>query len=138
MLPGGVGWTPDVAVYQTVLACPVNEGHSVAQRVVIQLLDDMDGEAADETVSFSLDFSSCEIDLSSEYAGSCVGCWFCTSRLGARLGGKTPTSRQSARIKSLAPDPKKVWEWAVQSGKQVFARGPAPAVLVVEFQEAHN
>ena len=41
----------------------------VAQKTVVTLVDDLDGGEADETVSFGLDGSTYEIDLSSANAG---------------------------------------------------------------------
>jgi hypothetical protein len=40
----------------------------VAQRTILELVDDLDGGKADETVSFALDGVEFEIDLSAENA----------------------------------------------------------------------
>ena len=40
----------------------------MAQRTHVQLIDDLDGSTADETVSFGLDGTAYEIDLSSSNA----------------------------------------------------------------------
>ena len=40
----------------------------MAQRVVTELIDDIDGKAADETVSFALDGWTYEIDLTATHA----------------------------------------------------------------------
>jgi hypothetical protein len=42
----------------------------MAQKVQVILVDDMDGGSADETVSFSLDGVSYEIDLSTKNAAA--------------------------------------------------------------------
>jgi len=41
----------------------------VAQKVTVSLIDDLDGDKADETVEFGLDGKSYEIDLSTGNAG---------------------------------------------------------------------
>ncbi|MBO0851506.1 MAG: Lsr2 family protein, partial [Pseudonocardia sp.] len=41
----------------------------MAQKVTVSLIDDLDGNKADETVEFGLDGKSYEIDLSSGNAG---------------------------------------------------------------------
>ena len=112
----------------------------MAQRVVTQLLDDIDQSPADETVTFGLDSGSYEIDLSSGHAAELREALAPYVEAGRRTGAKTATSRRSARSKpsATAPDPKDVREWAVQQGKTVSARGRVPAALVVEFQEAHG
>jgi len=45
-------------------------GDGVAQRVEVVLIDDLNGERADETVRFSLDGSSYEIDLTEAHANA--------------------------------------------------------------------
>src|SRR3954447_15937537 len=71
------------------------EGDVMAQKVEVRLIDDLDGEAADETVSFAIDGTEYEIDLSSEHAlelrksvGAFVGAARRVGRVGAgRRGG---------------------------------------------------
>ncbi len=42
----------------------------MAQKTTVQLVDDIDGSEAEETVSFALDGSRYEVDLSAEHASS--------------------------------------------------------------------
>jgi hypothetical protein len=45
-------------------------GASVAQKIQILLIDDLDGSEADGTIRFALDGTEYEIDLNAEHAGT--------------------------------------------------------------------
>src|ERR1700745_3570576 len=51
------------------IGCSVRRADSMAQKVQVLLVDDLDGSEATETVAFGLDGASYEIDLSSGNAG---------------------------------------------------------------------
>lgn len=112
-------------------------GGSVARRVVVMLVDDVDGSPARETVMFGLDGRVYELDLSREHAAMLRG------RLGrfvaaARtVDGPTPPARRPA---SSAPDPplskrnRRVRFWARQRGISVPAQGPVPAGVTEAYR----
>lgn len=67
----------------------------MAQKVQVLLVDDLDGGEASETVSFSLDGTSYEIDLSADNAGKLrkdFGQYVDHARKGG--GGRAAASRQ--------------------------------------------
>jgi hypothetical protein len=111
----------------------------VAQKTVVELVDDLDGGEADETVTFALDGVDFLIDLSTENA----------SRLretlaeyvdNARRMGNRKTGRQakaSARTNGK-PDTQAIREWARSQGETVAERGRISHDLLVRFQEAHG
>ncbi len=113
----------------------------MAQRIQVILEDDLDGGAAVETVSFSLDGNSYEIDLSAanaaklrdalaEYVGS--------ARRGSRSGGP---SRAGGRGRSSArPDREQtqaIREWARKNGHKVNDRGRVPAQIMEAYNSSH-
>ena len=109
----------------------------MAQKVQIILEDDLDGGEADETVSFALDGTSYEIDLSAENAAEMRDAF-------ARYVGharKVTGSRGRGRAKSAAstsgPSPKEVREWARENGHDVPDRGRIPADVREAYDAAH-
>jgi hypothetical protein len=109
----------------------------VAQKVEVRLVDDLDGSAADETVSFSLDGVSYEIDLSSgnaaklrdavaEYVGS-------ARRAGGRR--RAATTRRASRAASS--ETAEIRAWARETGHAVSERGRIPRHIVEAYEAAH-
>jgi hypothetical protein len=69
----------------------------MAQKVQVLLVDDIDGGTADETVSFSIDGVSYEIDLTSEHAAELrdsLATWVGHAR---KTGGRASASAGRAR-----------------------------------------
>lgn len=110
----------------------------MAQKVRIELLDDLDGtSAADETVTFGLDGINYEIDLTSKHAAKLrdalaqyVGAARKTGKAGKRAGGRAATGR-------TGPEPKAVREWAKEQGIEVPDRGRIPAEVSEQYAAAH-
>jgi hypothetical protein len=107
----------------------------MAQRMEIQFIDDIDGGPADTTVSFGIDGTAYEIDLSAAHAEefrSALQPYLAAAR---KVGGSARRASRSAR--SGRPSPSAVREWAKAEGIKVSDRGRVPAELVVRFQEAN-
>ncbi len=108
----------------------------MAQKVQVVLVDDLDGGSADETVTFSLDGVSYEIDLSHENAARLrdqIATYVGHAR---RVGGARRGSGRAAR--STAPgNPAEVRAWAKSEGISVNERGRISAELLAKFQAAH-
>lgn len=109
----------------------------MAQKVQVTLIDDLDNGAADETVSFGLDGTRYEIDLSSANAKklrSSLARYIDAAR-------KDNTARQVRRVGRKAapvgPNVADVREWAKAEGIAVSDRGRISADVIVKFQEAH-
>lgn len=104
----------------------------MAQKVHVQLVDDLDGTEADETVTFGLDGKTYEIDLNSKNAGkfrkvmdAYVG--------GARRVGSSKPRRSSGTNGST----KAVREWARANGYEVSDRGVIPTEIKEAYAAAH-
>ena len=112
----------------------------MAKKVTVTLVDDFDGEgSADETVEFSLDGVSYEIDLSSKNAQKLrneLKPWLeAGRRVGGRRRGRTaPPGRGRASIdreQSAA-----IRDWARRNGHMVSTRGRIPAEIIDAFHAA--
>jgi nucleoid-associated protein Lsr2 len=111
----------------------------MAQKVVVELIDDLDGGKAEETVTFGLDGRSFNIDLSGRNAKALrkalapfVG--------SARKLGTARQSRGSARKTTVrsGPSTQEVRDWARSQGMQIADRGRIPADVTAQFQAAHG
>lgn len=112
----------------------------MAKKVQVLLVDDLDKSSpADETVSFSLDGVSYEIDLTTGNAAKLrdeLAVWIGhAERTGGRKSsGRAP--RASARGGSKT-DLSAVREWARSNGHQVSDRGRISADVQAAYDKAH-
>jgi hypothetical protein len=113
---------------------------SMAQKVQVVLVDDLDGGHADETVTFSLDGVSYEIDLSHENAAAMRDAFAQYVGHGRRTGSARRTAaRGSGRGKGGGgvENPSEIREWAKAQGITVNERGRISAELQAKYQAAH-
>lgn len=112
----------------------------MAKKVTVTLVDDFDGEGpADETVEFSIDGVSYEIDLSAKNAQRIrdeLKPWIDAGRRvgGRRRGRSGPPGRGRGSIdreQSAA-----IREWARRNGHKVSTRGRIPAEIIEAFHAA--
>jgi Lsr2 len=111
----------------------------MARRMVVELTDDLDGSPAKETVTFGLDGTDMEIDLSEQHAKalrdapqryvSAARKAGGTARGGRRRGGRGP-ARDADQIKAIR-------DWARQQGMDVSERGRIPARIEEAYHAAH-
>jgi len=110
----------------------------MAQKVQVILVDDIDGGAADETVSFSLDGVSYEIDLSTKNAGAfrdAFAQYVGTARkVGSRSGSRSGRRRSTGGDNRTA----QIREWARANGQKVNDRGRISATVVEAYDKAHS
>jgi hypothetical protein len=108
----------------------------VAQKVEVTLVDDLDGGTAAETVSFAIDGTQYEIDLSTKNAqrlrdtvAPFVGAARRTGRVAkgnvrGRTGGTAAVDREQNQA---------IREWAKKNGLNVSERGRIPAEIVERY-----
>ncbi len=110
----------------------------MAQRVEVQLTDDLDGtdirSGKGETLTFALDGQTFEIDLTNKNAGALRK----TLSPYVSAGRRVRTSR-GARVKQVqvGPDAKTVKEWARANGYEVADRGRVPKEIREAFDAAN-
>ena len=108
----------------------------MAQKVNIVLVDDIDGNEADETVSFALDGTSYEIDLNSDNAAKL------RDALSGYVGHARKVSggrrgRRTSGGSSSDGDTKAIREWAKSNGYEVSDRGRVSAEIREAYAAAH-
>lgn len=112
----------------------------MARKTQVILIDDLDEGQADETVTFGLDGSSYEIDLSSKNAAALreamarfVGAAHRTGRV-PRGAGVAPRGRGAARADR--EQLQAIREWARRNGHTVSDRGRIPASIIEAYHAA--
>jgi hypothetical protein len=107
----------------------------MAQRVSVELLDDLDSSPASETVAFSLDGVNYQIDLNSHHADqlrATVAPW-----VGAARRVATRRAADARRPRSTPDyDPAAVRAWAASNGIKVSPRGRIASIVVEQYHAA--
>ncbi|MDO5494966.1 MAG: Lsr2 family protein [bacterium] len=112
----------------------------MAKKVLVQLVDDIDGSEAVETVTFALDGIQYEIDVNEEHASelrSAFDPWVSQAR---RAGGRRTTRESSRGGRKAGGDSEasRIRAWAREQGIEVSERGRIPAELRERFAAASN
>lgn len=109
----------------------------MAQKVTVQLVDDMDGKKADETVTFGMDGVTYEIDLGTKNATKLREQLAPYMDAGRRTGGRS--ARGKARVSSADGGDltAKIRAWAKDKGYEVNDRGRIPATVREAYEKAH-
>ncbi|MFC0112575.1 histone-like nucleoid-structuring protein Lsr2 [Kibdelosporangium aridum] len=113
----------------------------MAQKVLVQLVDDLDGTSSDDitTVTFGLDGVTYEIDLTANNAAKLrnqLGDFVDHAR---RTGGRV---KRGTSPKAVAPaanreQTKAIRDWARQNGFELSDRGRIPINVIEAFEAAH-
>lgn len=110
----------------------------MAQKVLVQLVSDLTGEEiADgkgETVTFALDGTTYEIDLTNKEADKFRGLFQDHIAVARKVGRKTGTAGKRTQA---GPPAAEVREWAKQNGHEVPDRGRIPAEVREAYDAAH-
>jgi hypothetical protein len=114
---------------------------TMAQRVVTELTDDLDGstipDGGGETISFALDHVEYEIDLSDKNAAKLRKALRTFVDAGRTLGGPSRRRPRSAAKPRATGDAKAIRAWAIENGLDLSARGRIPAGIIAEYNAAH-
>jgi nucleoid-associated protein Lsr2 len=109
----------------------------MAQRTVVELIDDIDGGPGEETVRFGLDGLAYEIDLSRKNAAALRDAL--AKYVGASRRGRTRRFRGSRpRVTFVGASSRTIREWAHANDVPVPDRGRIPAAVVARFNEANK
>jgi hypothetical protein len=110
----------------------------MAQRVSVLLVDDLNGNPADETVTFALDGATFEIDLTSSNADKLrdsLAPWIGHAR---RSGGRRSSGRSVARPGGKRRNLSAIREWARENGHTVSDRGRISSEVQAAYDKAHG
>jgi hypothetical protein len=115
----------------------------MAQKVQVLLVDDLDGGEATETVSFALDGSAYEIDLSQRNAeelrdafAKYVGAARKAGRSGASAGGRSSSGRSRGSTAMDRDQAAAIRSWARKQGLKVSDRGRIPASIIEQYNQS--
>jgi hypothetical protein len=112
----------------------------MASKTLVILEDDLDGGQADETVSFSLDGVSYEIDLSSKNAGKLRDALASYVGSARRVGGRAARGRAglAKAARGGGVNTSEIRDWARAKGLDVSERGRIPATIIEQYNAAHK
>jgi hypothetical protein len=140
-----LGFRPAWGYY---LAIPKGVDHkenvAMAQKVIRQFVDDIDGSEAERTFSFAVDGTHYEIDLSSEniqeFNEAIAGFVESARKVKAKSDGRrvrkiSSTHRGTAQSREQI---QAVRQWARQHGHTISNRGRIPASIQQAFDQAHH
>ncbi|MFC7373668.1 Lsr2 family protein [Brachybacterium sp. GCM10030267] len=110
----------------------------MARKTYVELVDDVDGATASETVSFALDGVAYEIDLSEQNARTFrdeLGTWVEKAR---RVGGRRTRGGSSSSRSSSSNDSSRIRQWAREAGYEVPDRGRISGTIRKAYEDAHS
>jgi hypothetical protein len=116
----------------------------MAQKVVVEIVDDLDGSVSAEvtTVNFALDGRSYEIDLNASNAQklrtSLAEFVAAGRRAKPRRGGAVVVRASSTHDSGARERAHAIREWASQAGHKVSDRGRIPAAVVEAYERAQR
>jgi nucleoid-associated protein Lsr2 len=106
----------------------------MAQKVTVELEDDLTGGPAEQTVRFAFEGSDYEIDLSAKNAAT-FGKQLAPYIEHARRAGRAP-ARRPGRTVANRQRSGDIRAWAKEHGLAVSGRGRIPAGVVEQYQAA--
>ncbi|HET6876218.1 MAG TPA: Lsr2 family protein [Jatrophihabitans sp.] len=113
----------------------------MAQKHIVQLIDDLDQSSAEETVTFGLDGASYEIDLSAKNAAKlrdALAEYVAHARRTTR--GARPAAGPARRGRAARGDREQtqaIREWARNSGFKIGEKGRIPGHVLEAYHEQH-
>ena len=108
----------------------------MAQRIQVQLIDDITGEEAAETVTFGLDGVAYQIDLTAQNANAL------REELSVYLDkGRKVRGRSRSQQRSTTPsrnETRRIREWAEKNGYSPSSRGRISKSIIEAYQAANS
>ena len=119
-------------------SCTANtsKGTPLARKIHVQLIDDISGEDAQESVRFALDGVEYEIDLAEENAAGLRKALGPYIARGRRVRGSSASQRSRA-TSSSREQTQRVREWAEANGYNPSARGRISQNIMKAYEDAH-
>ncbi|WJN62827.1 Lsr2-like DNA bridging protein [Streptomyces phage phiScoe2] len=104
------------------------------ERVVVELVDDIDGTGTARTVTFAVDGTTYEIELNKKNETKLMKAmapWVGAAR-------KVPNSRPTRRRRAVKVDNAAVRQWAAENGVEVNATGRVPKAVIAQYEAAQS
>ncbi len=108
----------------------------MAHKIHVQLIDDLSGADADETVRFSLDGAGYDIDLTAAHAAELRGALGKYAAQGRRLRGM-PGIRTVRAASAGREETRRIRDWANANGYDPSARGRIRQDIQQAYAAAH-
>jgi Lsr2 len=111
----------------------------VAQKVLVEILDDIDGSSAAQTVQFGLDGVTYEIDLSDGNASALRDELARYIAAGRRIGGRkvrVATGQSTTTSTTDRERNQQIRAWANENGYEVSERGRLSSEVIAAFEQA--
>lgn len=115
----------------------------MAQKHIVQLIDDLDGDTATETVSFAIDGARYEIDLSAKNAAKLrdsLANYVAAARRAPGRGpgrGGSAGARRGRSARSDREQTQAIREWARKNGHKIGEKGRIPATVLEAYNAKH-
>lgn len=117
----------------------------MAQKVITELVCDLTGEPAEETLIFGIDNRMYQVDLTAHHASllrETLEDYVKVARPMAPVASDSPARvrRQGGSVPARADreQSRAIREWARRQGRSISDRGRIPAAVVAEFERAHQ
>lgn len=107
----------------------------MAQKINVELVDDIDGGVADETIVFGLDGKQYQIDLSADNGKALretLAEW-----IGAARKAGTTAAKRNVR-KPANTETTLIRTWAAENGLKVAERGRIPQQILDQYRAANS
>lgn len=104
-------------------------------------VDDVDGTPADETITFSFDGATYEVDLASRNAAKLraqLQAWADAGRRVASQGSRRVTGPDALRPSLRRRESAAIRQWARREGHEIADSGRLPVALVDAFYESES
>jgi hypothetical protein len=108
----------------------------MAQRISVEMIDDVNGKPADETVTFGLDGVTYEIDLTKKNSTELRAAIEPYLTAGRRVGGRR--GRPATTKVDVDVDNRAVRAWAESNGYEVSGRGRISREIIEKYVAAGN
>lgn len=107
----------------------------MAQKTIVQLIDDLDNSTADETVTFGLDGAQYEIDLSKKNADQLrdvLASYVANARRASRSGHTRPPvqTRRTRQARGDREQLQAIRTWARKNGHKIGDKGRIPSHIM--------
>jgi hypothetical protein len=107
----------------------------VAKQTTVTLVDDLDGNEADEQVEFAVDGKVYEIDLSAANSAKLREALAPFVSAARRTGGRSTASTATVRPSVDREQNQAIREWAQQRGMKISERGRIPSNVLEAYHQ---
>jgi hypothetical protein len=107
----------------------------MARKVEVRLIDDLDSSPADESITFGLDGTDYEIDLSSKHAKELRGALERYISAAKRVGrGRGPSGAGRRTSRADREQNQAIRDWAQRKGLEIAPRGRIAQAILEQYQ----